>query len=335
MEANDTLSDAGFVNCGVPQGSILGPLLFLCYINDMPISVKCKLLLYADDSALLISGNDPKQIADQLSKELNSCRNWLIDNKLSLHIGKTESILFGTRYNLNKVNSFDVICNNEIVKNVKSVKYLGLQLDEELSGETIVNEIIKKVITRLKFLYRYKTILTTKSRQTLCTALIQCHFDYSCSSWFPGINIGLTKKLQVAQNKMIRFILKLGHMSHIGYKERNKAGFLNVTDRVKQLKLGHVHKIVNKTCPSYMSSNFKFLNENVNRTNTRSYQHNFFIPSIGSQGTKTFFYTAMKDWNSLPANIKEIKNEDRFKEKVKEFLNKEAEKEESKDFVAK
>ena len=74
MVANDTTSEPGIVNCGIPQGIILGPLLFLCYINDMPMSVKCKLLLYADDSTLIISGSDPKVIADTLSFELNSCR---------------------------------------------------------------------------------------------------------------------------------------------------------------------------------------------------------------------------------------------------------------------
>merc|ERR1712033_103466 len=87
--ANETRSDPGTVTWGVPQGSILGPLLFLCYVNDMPMSVKCKLLLYADDSTLIISGSDPKVIADTLSFELSSCRQWLIDNKLSLHLGKT------------------------------------------------------------------------------------------------------------------------------------------------------------------------------------------------------------------------------------------------------
>ena len=91
------MSETQTVTCGVPQGSILGPLLFLCYVNDMPISVQCKLLLYADDSALLVEGKDPNLIAETLSNELNSCRHWLIDNKLSLHLGKTEAILYGSK----------------------------------------------------------------------------------------------------------------------------------------------------------------------------------------------------------------------------------------------
>ena len=110
------------LTCGVPQGSLLGPLLFLCYINDMPISVQCKLLLYADDSVLLVSGKDPSDIAESLSTELESCRQWLIDNKLSLHLGKTETILFGTKNKLKKVNDFIVKCNGEPIKPASSVK---------------------------------------------------------------------------------------------------------------------------------------------------------------------------------------------------------------------
>ena len=245
--ANDTTSEPGIVNCGVPQGSILGPLLFLCYVNDMPMSVKCKLLLYADDSTLIISGSDPKVIADTLSFELNSCRQWLMDNKLSLHLGKTESILFGSKRKLKKVTSFEVKCNNEVIQNVNSVKYLGLQIDNDLAGDNIVKGIIKKANSRLKFLYRHKDMLSFNCKKTLCSALIQCHFDYACSSWYPGIRKELTKKLQVMQNKIIRFISDLDSRAHIGNQELAKAGYLSVPDRVKQLKLGHVFKIRNGT----------------------------------------------------------------------------------------
>jgi len=73
------------VTCGAPQVSILGPLIFLIYVNDMPAATNSKLLLYADDSAILVSGKDVGQIQITLSKELESIREWLIDNKLSLH----------------------------------------------------------------------------------------------------------------------------------------------------------------------------------------------------------------------------------------------------------
>ena len=80
------------VTCGVPQGSILGPLIFLVYVNDMPATTNSKLLLYADDSAILASGKDVSQIQATLSKELESIREWLIDNKLSLHLGIKDRI---------------------------------------------------------------------------------------------------------------------------------------------------------------------------------------------------------------------------------------------------
>ena len=90
------------MTCHKPQGSILGPLLFLLYVNDMEYAVICKLLLYADDSDLLVSGKDVNRIETILSNELQNVSNWLVDNKLSLHLGKTKSILFGSKIKLCK-----------------------------------------------------------------------------------------------------------------------------------------------------------------------------------------------------------------------------------------
>ena len=132
VNVNQVDSDPLTVSCGVPQGSTLGPLLFLCYVNDMASSVDWKLLLYADDSALLVSGREPNYIADKLGKELESCSQWLVDNKLSFQLGKTECILFGTKRRLRKVTSFTVGCRGEPLKSTKSAQYLGVTLDESL-----------------------------------------------------------------------------------------------------------------------------------------------------------------------------------------------------------
>ena len=100
--ANGSDSEPMVLTCGVLQGSILGLILFLCYVNDMPNCVDCVLLQYADDSALIVSDKDPIKIGQQLSKNLISCNKWLVDNKLSLHMGETELILFGTKCKLSK-----------------------------------------------------------------------------------------------------------------------------------------------------------------------------------------------------------------------------------------
>ena len=212
VNVNGTESNLADITCGVPQGSILGPLLFLCYVNDMSISINsdCKLLLYADDSTIMFSHKNPEFISHKLGKELESCSEWLIDNKLSLHLGKTECILFGPKRKLKTVTDFQIACHGHIIKSQSSVKYLGIDIDENLSGESIVNGIIKKVNSRLRFMYRKANCLSAETRKTLSMALIQCHFDYSCSSWYASVSQSLKNKLQVAQNKTVRFIKNMG-----------------------------------------------------------------------------------------------------------------------------
>ena len=100
VDIDGVLSGPKEITCGVPQGSILGPLLFLIYVNDMVDAVKCKLLLYVDDSALMVSHSDVNIIQERLSMELKAVNEWLIDNKLSLHLQKLSLSFLAQNINL-------------------------------------------------------------------------------------------------------------------------------------------------------------------------------------------------------------------------------------------
>ena len=183
---------------------------------------------------------------------------WWILIKLSLHLGKTECMLFDPRRKLRKITTcnFQELCNGHVIKATEKVKYLGLSIDSLLNGESIllVSSIIQKVNTRIKFLYRQAGCLDRGSRMTLSSALIQCYFDYSCSSWYSSLNKQL--KLPVCQNKMVRFILYLGHRHSINCDILDSLNMLNVEARVKQLRLNHVFNIVQGLAPNYLQENF-------------------------------------------------------------------------------
>ena len=125
-----------------------------------------------------------------------------------------------------------------------------------MNCEKIVNSITEKVNSRLKFLYRHAKYLNTTTRITLSSTLIQCYFDYSSSSWFGGLSEALKHKLQVTQNKVVRFILNLQSMTSINYPVLYKINMLNVEDRAKQLRLNHVLNIYHDYAPQYLHQNF-------------------------------------------------------------------------------
>ena len=110
------------------------------------MAVKCKLLLYADDSALLIPGKDLVELENVLSEELRSVSEWLVDNKLSLHLGKTESILFGPKRKINVNPSLKIVCNGSEINHCSVVKYLGAELDQSLDGEVMAGKVLTKSI---------------------------------------------------------------------------------------------------------------------------------------------------------------------------------------------
>ena len=94
--------------------------------------------------------------------------------------------------------------------------YLGLTLDQSISGNTIANKVVLQCSNKVNFLYRNANKFNMKTKQLLVSALIQCHFDYGCSSWYSGLSKRAKSRLQVAQNKDIRFVLGIPARAHIG-----------------------------------------------------------------------------------------------------------------------
>ena len=128
-----------------------------------------------------------------------------------LGVDKTKSILFSKRRK--KENIHINRRDTTIIQHTK-ISYLGCLLDEDLSGESMANKVLGKINGRLKFLHRKNEFLTAPLRRLLCNALVQPHFDYASSAWYPNL-----KKLKVAQNKCIRFCLQTGNRKHVGYAE--------------------------------------------------------------------------------------------------------------------
>ena len=174
--------DPGNFTCGIPQGSILGPLSFLLYVNDMPQAVKCKLFLHTDDTCLTFQHKNVKEVEDQLNLNFSNLCDWFVDNKLSIQLGKdkTKSILFGIKLNIKRAQPLNIVYSNVKIKQYTKVTYLGCILDESLSGESIALHVLNKINSRLKFLYRQNRFLNKPLRRLLCNAMIQPFLDYTC-----------------------------------------------------------------------------------------------------------------------------------------------------------
>ena len=318
VSINNVLSSEQTIQCGVPQGSILGPWCYLVYSNDISTCVSCKLLMYADDTILLSSHKDLSKVSSELSKEVSNCYHWLCNNKLSMHMGKTEVIVLSSKRKRHLTKNVSIQCHNDIIKSTNTVKYLGLTIDQTLSGEPTVYSILNKCTARLKFMFRHCNALDVNCRKLLYSALVQCHFDYAASAWYMGISQYLKRRLQTAQNKAVRFILNLGPRTHVGQSERNMLGYLNTNDRVQQLMSSHMFNIFNDVAPSYLGEKFVRVG-GVHRHNTRNSEFNVIVPRVQGPEKYNFSYQGVKVWNDLPSSIKGVQTKSVFKEAIKQY----------------
>ena len=158
-QIRNSFSSGRLIKCSVPQGSILGPLLFLLYINDLPHCLsKTKPRLFADDTNLTASANSMTNLEAAVNSDLENLRKWLITNKLSLNVAKTEFILIGSKSMIKSISNShpNVFIENKQIKQVYECKTLGVQIDQHLSWKGNTDEICKKVTAGISAIRRIK-----------------------------------------------------------------------------------------------------------------------------------------------------------------------------------
>jgi hypothetical protein len=209
VKINGELSKKERIKVGIPQGSVLGPLLFIVYINDLAhLPLRSKLLLFADDTTVYLSGLNISEIINNLSNDLSIIKNWLVHNRLVLNLEKTNAIHFNSKNRKIDYKNYTLKCDNNNIEFVTETKLLGVIIDNKLKYSSHINQLCKKANAKAYLLTRSLYLFPNKFRPLLFKLFIMPHFDY-CSSLFLHIRIYDRDRLTRCFNKCIYRLLKI------------------------------------------------------------------------------------------------------------------------------
>ena len=290
---NGATSTKRSIKCGLPQGIILGPLLFLIYINDLfLVCHNCTPILFADDTNLFIRGDDFNHMQDLLNVELSNISQWLITKKISLNVKKTHYMVI-TRIKVAK-NNIVIKINDHVISEVHKTKFLGVIIDNKIYWKDHVSYIAGKVSRGIGMMIKAKQYLQKEALLTLYYSFIYPYFTYCNHIWGATYVSNLSKliRLQNANIRIMCNVKKLGSVALV-YRE---LGIFKLTDINKYL-IG-MFRFCNGHVPVLFNSFFAY-NYEFHHDSTRSAQH-FHIPPVKTNLGKTGIrYRGALIWNEL------------------------------------
>ena len=199
------------ITCGIPQGSLLGPLLFIIYMNDFyRASDVLSFILFADDSSIFFSNPDPHILINTVNIELMKITQWIRANKLSLNIKKTKCMLFSNSIEL---LPNDVVIDGHALEVVKDITFLGVTVDNKLSWKPHIDNVCKKISRNVGVINRLKPYLPSGALHILYSSLILPYLNYGILAWGTSSQIHL-ERILLLQKKSLRIISNSSYYAH-------------------------------------------------------------------------------------------------------------------------
>ena len=298
---NGNKSNPSFVKHGVPQGSILGPLLFILFLNDLPKAIKhCRVSIYADDTCVYLASKDPIQLQTMLNEDLESMSKWYSHNELLLNAKKCKLILFGTKKALLKFQGINIQIDGCRLEIMNEFKYLGVILDKHLSWTPQIENVKAKILRNFYVLRRTRPFIDKSIAITLYNTMIQSYFDYCNIIWSNPHSVQVTK-LQTLQNRALRIVL------NVDYRHNRRNLFENLkidclSIRIKKSLLILIFKMIHKIVPESICSRITF---KENAYDLRNHKCILNLDKPRSNYMKnSSLYTAIKLFNALPENLR-------------------------------